>query len=282
MDKKKKIAITAAVSAGVGVASYRLRKSLKHSKDSESITDLDSNNTESKSISQVFSHTECYYEKHIKRTMDIICSGLAVVVLSPVFLVSAVAVWISLGRPVIFVQERLGKDEVPFNLLKFRSMKNVFDEYGVPLPDQKRRTRIGNIIRKLSIDELPSLINILKGDMSIVGPRPLPTNYGPWFYENERKRHSVKGGLTGLAQINGRNVLSWEERFVYDLQYVDHITFLGDVKIILKTVEKVLKRSNIGERGVNSPGDFHVYRSGMTEQELVMWEKEKREKECNA
>lgn len=112
MDKKKKIAITAAVSAGVGVASYRLRKSLKHSKDSESITDLDSNNTESKSISQVFSHTECYYEKHIKRTMDIICSGLALVVLSPVFLVSAVAVWISLGRPVIFVQERLGKDEV--------------------------------------------------------------------------------------------------------------------------------------------------------------------------
>ena len=161
-------------------------------------------------------------------------------------------------------------------------MKNAFDEYGVPLPDQQRITKTGRIIRKLSLDELPSLINIFRGDMSIVGPRPLPTNYGPWFYDSERKRHSVKGGLTGLAQVNGRNAISWEQRFAYDIQYVDHITFLNDVKIILKTVGKVLKRSNIGERGVNSAGDFHVLRSGMTEQELVIWEKDQKEKSHNA
>ena len=230
----------------------------------------------------VFKHQQGFYEKFLKRPLDVICAGAALIILSPVMLVTAVTVRMSLGSPVFFVQERLGKDEIPFTLLKFRSMKNAYDEYGVPLPDQQRVTKTGKMIRKLSLDELPSLINIIKGDMSIVGPRPLPTNYGPWFYDNERKRHSVKGGLTGLAQVNGRNAISWEQRFDYDIKYVDHITFLGDIKIILKTVEKVLKRSNIGERGVNSAGDFHVLRSGMTEQELLVWEKNQKEKAYNA
>ena len=256
---------------------YKREYALDKRKIAASVVDVGIG-ADNKKISEVFLHKRGFYEICLKRPIDIVCSALALVILLPVFLVAAVAVRISLGSPVIFVQERLGKDEVPFNLLKFRSMKNAFDEYGVPLPDQQRITMTGKIIRKLSIDELPSLINILRGDMSIVGPRPLPTNYGPWFYKNERKRHSVKGGLTGLAQVNGRNAISWEKRFAYDIQYVDHITFLGDVKIIFKTIEKVMKRSDIGERGVNSPGDFHVYRSGMTEQELVLWEKERKEK----
>lgn len=238
-------------------------------------------NETASSISEIFAHKKGFYEKYLKRPLDIVCSGAALVILSPIMLGASVAVRISLGSPVLFVQERLGKDEVPFNLLKFRSMRNAYDEYGVPLPDQQRITKTGRLIRKLSLDELPSLINIFRGDMSIVGPRPLPTNYGPWFYDEERKRHSVKGGLTGLAQIHGRNTISWEERFAYDAQYVDNITFLNDIKIILKTVELVLKRSDIGERGINSPGDFHVYRSGMTEQELAVWAKENKEKNCN-
>ena len=221
----------------------------------------------------------------VKRCMDIVGSLLCIVLFSPIMLLTAIAVKVTSKGPLIFKQERVGLHNEPFRMYKFRTMYVQTEEEerkGWTHKDDPRITKIGRFLRKTSLDEFPQLFNVLKGDMSIVGPRPLPTNYGPWFYENERKRHSVKGGLTGLAQINGRNVLSWEERFVYDLQYVDHITFLGDVKIILKTVEKVLKRSNIGERGVNSPGDFHVYRSGMTEQELVMWEKEKREKECNA
>lgn len=264
-----------------GNVAYKRIKSIKEKKKMNS-ADINVSSKKTNRNTEVFAHTQGFYEKHFKRLLDVACSGAALIILSPIILVTAFAVRISLGAPVVFVQERLGKNEVPFNLLKFRSMKNAFDEYGVPLPDQQRMTETGRIIRKLSVDELPSLINIFRGDMSIVGPRPLPTNYGPWFYESERMRHSVKGGLTGLAQINGRNTISWEQRFAYDVQYVEHITFLGDIKIILKTVENVLKRSNIGERGVNSAGDFHVLRSGMTEQELVIWEKDQKEKAHNA
>ena len=275
---KKRIALSAVEGTAIDMESYQERKHIKKQKMDVDIVGFDVDSGEkTQSTSAAFVHKQGFYEKYIKRLLDIICSGAALIVLSPVMLVTAVAVRISLGAPVLFVQERLGKDEVPFNLLKFRSMKNAFDDYGVPLPDQQRITKTGRMIRKLSLDELPSLLNIFRGDMSLV-----PTNYGPWFYNNERKRHSVKGGLTGLAQIHGRNTISWEERFAYDIQYVDHVTFFNDIKIILKTVELVLKRSGIGERGINSPGDFHVYRSGMTEQELVMWEKTQKERSCNA
>lgn len=179
-----------------------------------------------------------------------------------------ILILISMGKPVIFKQERAGKNEKPFMLYKFRSMKNAFDEYGVPLPDSERITPLGSFIRRTSIDELPSLINIIKGDMSIVGPRPLPTTYLPYYTEEERIRHRMRGGLTGLAQVNGRGTLSWEEKFKYDIEYVSNVSLLMDIKIIMKTIAKVLGSADIGERGKDAPMDFHVYRSGKTEREL--------------
>lgn len=214
------------------------------------------------------------YSKYFKRLFDIVLSLCALIVLGIPMLIVAVCIRIDMGKPILFTQNRIGKDEKMFKLLKFRSMKNLFDPYGVPLPDDQRITKLGKFIRKTSLDELPSLINILKGDMSIVGPRPLPWNYRHWFKEDERKRHLVRGGLTGLAQVNGRNAVSWEKRFAYDVQYVETIRFLGDFKIILQTVALVLKRSNIGTRGVDTPPDFHVYRSGLSERELLKIEKE--------
>lgn len=183
-------------------------------------------------------------------------------------LIIAAFVRIYLGKPVLFTQERIGKDEKPFKIYKFRSMRNAFDEYGVPLPDEQRLTKFGKLLRSTSLDELPSLWNILKGDMSIVGPRPLPSNYLPWYTEEERIRHTVRGGLTGLAQVNGRNATTWEERFQNDIYYVRNLSFKLDLSIIFKTVKVVFKRENIGVRGVSTPVDFHVYRSGKTEREL--------------
>ena len=215
------------------------------------------------------------YRKFFKRFLDIVLSACALVVLALPMLIIALLIRIDLGSPVVFRQERIGKDEKPFMLMKFRSKGTAFDEYGVPLPDDQRITKLGKLIRKTSVDELPSLINILKGDMSIVGPRPLPVDYLPWFTQEERVRHTVRGGLTGLAQINGRNTASWEDRFRHDAEYVANITFLNDVKIILKTVGLVFARKDIGERGKDAPMDFHVYRSGKTERELAQLAKEK-------
>lgn len=215
------------------------------------------------------------YEKYIKRMLDFSIAVCALVVLLIPLLVLMLLIRMNMGAPVVFVQERIGKGEKPFKMYKLRSMKTAFDKYGVPLPDEQRITPLGKFIRKCSLDELVSLVNIIKGDMSIVGPRPLPTNYLPWFKEEERIRHTVRGGLTGLAQVHGRNTASWETRFKYDAQYVKNITFLGDVRIILDTVKVVLKRSDIGERGNDAPMDFHVYRSGMTERELLEMEKDK-------
>ncbi len=145
-------------------------------------------------------------------------------------------------------------------MYKFRSMTNECDSNGNLLPDSQRIGTFGKILRSSSIDELPALLNVLKGDMSIIGPRPLPTVYQPYFYEEERKRHSIRGGLSGLAQINGRNALSWEQKFAYDIQYVDSVSLFLDVKIVLITIKKVLKRSDIGLRGVIGPEDFNTYR----------------------
>lgn len=190
-------------------------------------------------------HKVSFYEKYTKRLLDIVLSGVALIVLWPVLLITAILVRIKLGSPVIFCQNRPGKGEKIFRLYKFRSMTDARDENSNLLPDEIRLTRFGKLLRSTSLDELPELWNILKGDMSIVGPRPLLVEYLPYYTEQERHRHDVRPGLTGLAQVNGRNSLTWEQKFAYDLEYIDHLSFLNDVKIIAKTVGKVLKKSDI-------------------------------------
>ena len=202
------------------------------------------------------------YRKYIKRLLDIVVSLCGIVVLSPVYLILGILVRVKLGTPVIFKQERPGKDEKIFPLYKFRSMTDARDENGDLLSDEIRLTPFGKKLRSTSLDELPELFNILKGDMSLIGPRPLLVRYLPWYTEEERHRHDVRPGLTGLAQVNGRNALGWEERFSYDLEYVNHLTFLMDVKIICMTVGKVLKRSGTLSGADQTVADFDVYRKG--------------------
>lgn len=185
------------------------------------------------------------YQKYIKRLLDILISTTGIVVLSPVMLVTAFLVRMRLGRPVIFRQKRPGKDEQVFEMYKFRSMTDERDEEGNLLPDEVRLTNFGKKLRATSLDELPELFNILKGDMSVVGPRPLLVKYLPRYSERQHHRHDVRPGLTGLAQINGRNAINWEERFEWDLKYVQKITFIKDLKIIIETVNVVLKRQGI-------------------------------------
>ena len=187
------------------------------------------------------------YRHFFKRFFDIVLSFCALVVLSPVLLVLAILVRLKLGRPVVFRQERPGKDEKIFQLCKFRSMTDQRDGNGKLLPDEVRLTKFGKALRSTSLDELPELWNILKGDMSIVGPRPLLVKYLPYYTEEELKRHDVRPGLTGLAQVNGRNFITWEETFAYDVEYVQNVTLLEDLKIIFQTVVKVLRRAYIAD-----------------------------------
>ena len=194
-------------------------------------------------------HKAGFYEKCIKRLLDIVLSGAALVILSPVLLITAVLVRIKLGSPVIFTQERPGKDEKVFKLHKFRSMTDARDENGNLLPDKERLTRFGAKLRSLSIDELPELWDIFRGKMSIVGPRPLLVKYLPLYNAEQRHRHDVRPGLTGWAQVHGRNLTSWEERFEYDVEYVKNISFALDVKIILMTVRCVFAREGINADG---------------------------------
>lgn len=201
------------------------------------------------------------YKHFIKRLLDIILSGMALVVLSPVLLVVAVLVRTKLGSPVIFHQERPGKDEKIFTLCKFRTMTDGKDENGNLLSDEVRLTKFGKLLRSTSLDELPELWNILKGDMSIVGPRPLLVRYLPYYTDEERKRHSVRPGLTGYAQINGRNALNWEDRFAYDLEYVEKCSLALDIKILFETVGKVFKRSGTLSGAAQTVEDFDKYRS---------------------
>ncbi|WP_300692508.1 sugar transferase [uncultured Oscillibacter sp.] len=184
------------------------------------------------------------YRKYFKRFFDVILSACALIVLSPVMLVVAILVRVKLGSPVIFCQERPGKDEKIFKMYKFRSMTDKRDENGQLLPDVVRLTKFGRMLRSTSLDELPELWNILKGDMSIVGPRPLLVRYLPYYTEEERHRHDIRPGLTGLAQVSGRNFLPWEERFAIDLDYVERESFQTDVEIILRTVLKVIARKD--------------------------------------
>ena len=185
------------------------------------------------------------YKNFIKRILDIILSFLALVILSPLLILTAFLIRIKLGTPVFFKQLRPGKNEKIFGILKFRTMTDAKDENGNLLPDEIRLTRFGQFLRSTSIDELPELLNILNGDMSIVGPRPLFVQYLERYNEEQKHRHDVKPGLTGLAQVNGRNGITWEEKFHYDLEYVKNITFYGDCKIIFQTVMKVFGREGI-------------------------------------
>ena len=206
-------------------------------------------------------HKAGFYEKFVKRFLDIFLSGMALIILSPILFVTAILVRVKLGSPVIFCQERPGKDEKIFKLHKFRSMSDARDENGNLLPDAIRLGRFGRTLRATSLDELPELWDIFRGKMSIVGPRPLLVEYLPYYTENERHRHDVRPGLTGLAQINGRNTLTWEQKFAYDLEYVQHISFITDLRILLGTVGKVLNRSGVQVNTQSSEGNLARIRS---------------------
>ena len=189
------------------------------------------------------------YAKRIKRILDFALSSFALLLFSPVFMILTVVGFFAVKGNPFFVQERPGFQEKIFKLIKFRTMSNEKDEAGNLLPDEMRLNSYGRFLRAASLDELPELINIWKGDMAIVGPRPLLTRYLPFYTETERKRHTVRPGLTGLAQISGRNALAWDSRLALDVKYAEHITFLGDVKIILMTVVKVIKREDVVDAG---------------------------------
>ena len=199
------------------------------------------------------------YRKYIKRILDFTLSLIALIVLSPILLITATLVKIKLGSPIIFKQQRPGKNEKIFTLYKFRTMTKKKDEKGKLLPDEQRLTRFGKILRSTSLDELPELLNILKGDMAIVGPRPQLIKDMIFMTTEQRKRHTVRQGLTGLAQVNGRNNLTWEEKINYDLKYINKITFFEDCKVILKTIIKVFKREDIETEGMETAEDLCDY-----------------------
>lgn len=205
---------------------------------------------------------QSFYEKYIKRLIDICCALAALIVFWWLYLAIAVLVRIKLGSPVLFIQDRAGKGEKIFKLYKFRTMTDARDESGRLLPDKDRLTKFGRLLRSTSLDEIPEVINIIKGDMSIIGPRPLVVSYLPYYTEEERKRHNVRPGLTGLAQVSGRNSLAWETKFAYDVEYTKKITFWRDIKIFLDTILKVLKKEDIGQ-GEEIPESLNIERKGM-------------------
>lgn len=190
-------------------------------------------------------HKKGFYEKYVKRPQDFFCALTALIVLSPVLFIVAVLVRCKMGSPVIFKQARPGLNSEIFYLYKFRTMTDAKDEKGNLLPDEVRLTKFGKWLRSTSLDELPALINILKGEMSVVGPRPLLVRYLPRYNKHQARRHEVRPGFTGYAQVNGRNAISWERKFDLDVEYVDHITFIGDWKIIFQTAFKVLQKEGI-------------------------------------
>ncbi len=197
------------------------------------------------------------YRRFFKRFIDILCALAAIIVFSWLYIIVAVLVRVKLGSPVIFRQPRPGKDERIFNLYKFRTMTDERDAEGNLLPDEIRLTKFGKLLRKTSLDELPEAFNILKGDMSVVGPRPLLVQYLERYNDHQKRRHEVRPGLSGLAQINGRNAITWEEKFDWDIMYIDNITFIGDMKIIFMTVWKAfVKEEGISQQGKATIGEF--------------------------
>ena len=209
------------------------------------------------------------YAKGIKRFLDILISALIILLLGWLYAVLALLVRIKLGSPVLFHQDRPGKDGKIFPMYKFRSMSDERDENGDLLPDEKRLSAFGKKLRASSLDELPELFNILKGDMSLIGPRPLLIRYLPWYTKREFHRHDVRPGLTGLAQINGRNALGWEDRFAYDLTYVEHLTFAMDVRIVLQSIGKVLKRTGSLSGDAQTVADLDAYRKEQVEKGII-------------
>ena len=214
------------------------------------------------------------YEKYFKRLLDVCCGLAAVIVFWWLYIIIAILVCVKLGRPVIFKQPRPGKDEKIFNLYKFRTMTDERDEAGNLLPDEKRLTKFGHYLRKLSLDELPECLNIIKGDMSVIGPRPQLVRDMVFMSHEQRQRHSVRPGLSGLAQTRGRNAISWDQKLEIDLEYIEHITFLGDVKIVYNTVKQVffkqkgLKDSNVDEvEIVDDLGDYLLKAGRVTKAE---------------
>lgn len=199
------------------------------------------------------------YRKYIKRILDFILSLCAIIILSPIMIIVAILVKIKLGSPILFTQERPGKNEKIFRMYKFRTMTDERDEEGNLLSDDIRLTKFGKILRSTSLDELPELFNILKGDMSIVGPRPQLIQDMVFMSDNQRKRHTVRQGLTGLAQVSGRNNIIWEEKINYDLEYIKDITLVNDIKIIFKTFAKVLKKEDISTIGMETAENYGDY-----------------------
>lgn len=190
-------------------------------------------------------HKQGIYERYIKRLIDIVCSLIAIVLFCWLYVIVAILVRIKLGSPILFKQQRPGKDEKIFEMYKFRTMTDERDENDILLPDEVRLTKFGKILRSTSLDELPEIFNILKGDMSIIGPRPLLVRYLPRYNEEQHHRHDVKPGLTGYAQAHGRNAVSWVDKFKMDVWYVNHVSFITDVKIILDTIRIVIKREGV-------------------------------------
>ena len=207
------------------------------------------------------------YAKYIKRLLDIVLSLIAIIVLSPVYLIVAIVVRIQMGSPILFSQDRIGKDEKVFKLYKFRSMTNEKDENGKLLPEEKRLTRFGLTLRSTSLDELPELFSILKGDMSIVGPRPLPTYYGPYYLPEERKRHQVRGGLIPPDGLSKQTTPEWETQFKYDNYYVDNVSFLLDCKVILVTFLILFKRVET-QYGTKDRPHLNEYRAWMDKEKV--------------
>ena len=239
MKGRKRFAVVALIGAISGMLVYLSGKQKGKKQDQNRQTN--SIDKEKKQLR----HTLGFYEKYIKRPQDFYCALLAIIILSPIMVIVAVMVRLRLGSPVIFKQERPGLNGQIFTLYKFRTMTDEKDKDGNLLPDEERLTRFGKILRSTSLDELPELFNILKGDMAVVGPRPLLVRYLALYDEHQARRHEVRPGFTGYAQVNGRNSISWEKKFDLDVEYVDHVTFLGDWKIILQTVKTVLKREGI-------------------------------------
>jgi len=207
-----------------------------------------------------------FYFMYIKRILDVVLTSIALVSFSWLYALLAIITRMNMGKPIIYASERIGKDEKPFRLYKFRSMTNECDKNGVLLPSPQRLGRFGRLLRSTSLDELPSVWNIIRGDMSIIGPRPLPTKYQPYFYENERIRHTVRPGLSGWAQVNGRNAISWEDKFQYDIEYVANVSFRFDLKVILSTVGKVIRRKDI-TKDDQWEKSLHIVRANMQKTE---------------
>lgn len=194
-----------------------------------------------------------------KRIIDIVCSGLGLIILSPILVIVAILIRFNLGSPIFFTQDRVGKDGKIFKMIKFRTMLDATDKWGEPLPDEERLTPFGKMLRSTSIDELPELINVLKGDMSLIGPRPLLVEYIELYSKEQWRRHEVRPGITGWAQVNGRNNISWCKKFELDIWYVDNKSLLTDIKILIMTVLKVIKQDDINKDGETTSDYFNGY-----------------------